>query len=426
VEEGEEPLNRWWESFNDKSLNGYVEQALEQNYSIKQAYARLEQAKALLIQAKSSLYPSLSASLYPKYCYVKDLDCDKEQCTGCASLCAELSYEVDLWNKIRYDVQSKRHSACSYYEQMEAAALLITGKIVDVWFLIQEKNGLVELINSQIAVSKTLLDLMEFRFAIGLSSILDVYQQKLQFEETKTQLIPIENELKLAQNAFYVLLGLPPMGCLIEAPKYKRVQLPSFPSLGTPKDLICRRPDLRAAYESLKAADYDTARAVADLYPSVCIPLSFELFTTDLCTLFEQYLFKVGVKVFEPIFDGFRRRAVVCQKSAVTLEKLECFREKFLVAMQEVEDAIATEKAQLHLIKEIDKQIDLAEKNLELAKMRYANGLNDYLTVIAAIQTLQRLQRRVVHEQKVLYTSRANLYRALGARCLVPMKGGSL
>jgi len=108
-----------------------------------------------------------------------------------------------------------------------------------------------------------------------------------------------------------------------------------------------------------------------------------------------------------------------CRRKAIMREKLDSFGQKFLVALREVEDAVVLEGSQIELLNQINKLIEIAQLYLEEARVRYANGLNDYLTVIAGIQSLQRLERRMIVEHRILLTTRSNLYRSLGGTCLV-------
>ncbi len=130
--------------------------------------------------------------------------------------------------------------------------------------------------------------------------------------------------------------------------------------------------------------------------------------------IFQNTIFSFGGDLLTPIIDGGRRRAEVGKKKAVVCEILARYGQKFLDALREIEDAVVQERHQLDLISQAKKEISIAERNLSEAQYHYINGLDDYLTVIAAIQSLQGLQRQLISENRGLLVNRARLYRTLG------------
>ncbi len=412
-------ISQWWKEFDEPDLNELVAQALDNNMDIRQAWSRLERARANLCIVSSVLYPQLSLAPSVAYNSVIRRRDDINTSRVDYILRPTLSYEVDLWKKIDSNVKSATLQTLVSWEDLESTALVLSGAVTDLWFVIQEQQALIKLINYQIEVSMTLLEIVELRFGIGEASALDVYQQRLQMEEVKAQLIPVENRLKTATYELHVLLGIPPEQRMCPDLMLEKIALPAFPDLGTPTDLLCRRPDLRAAYFNLESADYDVAAAVADLFPKLTLDASY-LFTADkIENIFNNQIGVIAANIFQPIFDGFRRRCEVRRREAIVAELLSKFGAVFLNALREVESAIVTEKSQLMLIAQIDKEIEISKLYLDEARLRYSRGLNDYLQVINAIQSLQSLQRRVVRENTILLTNRSRLYRALAGPCIL-------
>lgn len=416
---GEGSIVKWWTEFNQPELNKLVDYALYQNLDIKQAWDRLAQAKFAACIVNSERYPQINLDVSAEFQHqVKKLDhVNTSFMTYIVN--PTLTYEIDLWRKIDSRVHAADLAYCATKEDLEGTALLVAGTVTNLWFLIEEQKALLKLINYQVELSETLLELVELRFSLGQSSALDVYQQRLQLEQTRTTAIPVLAALKNASHQMNVLLGSPPKEQWVYSQKIEDINLPPFPYMGTPADLICRRPDLRAAHYRVKSADYEVAAAIADLYPRLVLSSSYELRTRDLGQLFQEEIFKIAGRLMQPIYDGCRRRCEVARRKAIVKERLDNFGQRFLVALQEIEDAVVNESSQLELLRQIAKQIEIAKLNLEEARLRYANGLNDYLTVISAIQSLQGLERRMINEHRILLTTRSNLYRALGGPCLV-------
>lgn len=416
---GDGSIVKWWTEFNQPELNHLVEHALYQNLDIKQAWDRLAQAKFAACIVNSERYPQINLEVGAEFQHqVKKLDhVNTSFMTYIVN--PTLTYEIDLWRKIDSRVKAADLAYCATKEELEGTALLIAGTVTNLWFLIEEQKALLKLINYQVELSETLLELVELRFSLGQSSALDVYQQRLQLEQTRTTAIPVYAALKNASHQMNVLLGLPPREQWAYTDQIQDINLPPLPYMGTPAELICRRPDLRAAHYKVKSADYEVAAAVADLYPRLVLSASYELRTRDLSQLFQEEILKIAGRLIQPIYDGCRRRCEVARRKAIVKERLDNFGQRFLNALQEIEDAVVSESAQLELLQQIAKQIEIAKLNLEEARLRYANGLNDYLTVISAIQSLQGLERRMINEHRVLLTTRSNLYRALGGPALV-------
>jgi len=418
-EQGAGCIIKWWREFKEPDLDSVVEEALAQNLDIQIAWARLAQAKDTVCIIGSELFPTLDLGTTAEF---RD---DNNNITGVHSsfmnyfLNPLFNYEIDLWRRIDSRVNASKLNACASLEDLESTALILTGAVADIWFTIQEQKSLLEVINYQIEVNETLLDLVELRFAIGQSSALDIYQQQLQLEETKLTAIPVQARLKTAYNQLNVLLGKAPSKDMHYEPGITRIELPSFPYIGTPMDLICRRPDLRSAHYKVNEADYDVGAAIADMFPRLTLPSSYEFTTREWGNFFQQEILRIFARVVTPIFDASRRCCEVHRRQAIVKERLFSFGQKFLVALREVEDAIVNEKAQIDLLGQLSKSVEIAKLNLDEARVRNANGLNDYLTVITAIQNLQRLERRIISEHKTLLTTRSNLYRALGGPCLV-------
>lgn len=414
-------IEKWWKAFKQPELDELMEVALVANLDIQQAWSRLAQARASVCIAKSEKWPEIDLTTDLGWTSTTDrIPNSYEDISGMSYLInPSISYEVDLWRRIDSQVKSTTLDYCATREDLEATALTLTGEVASVWLNIQQQQSLIDVIHYQIEVSETLLDLVELRFAVGEASALDVYQQRLQLENVRSTLIPVEVELKSASYQLNILLGRPPVEFAHVKPGITSIKLPEFPDIGSPAELLSRRPDLRSVHYNLRSADYQVAAAIANIFPRLTLPTFFELSSIDWANMFQQEFFSITADLVTPIFDACRRRCEVSLQKAVVRQQLELFGQLFLNALGEVETAIVNEDGSLRLLAQYELEIDLAEKYLQEARVRNAMGLNDYLTVISAIQTLQSLQRALVNEHSSLLQNRTVLYRALGAPCIV-------
>jgi len=435
---------KWWEQFDSSCLDRLVECALTRNLSLKESWWRIVQACADVRIANAARYPEITTTL--SAFHIRNSGGATGIATGGTGgviagegsggistaadaftfylLSTSLTYEVDLWKKIDSQLKAACNEMYATREDWEAAAWMLSGTVTELWFTILEQSTLLKVIDHQIEVSRTQLELIELRYSVAESSALDVYQQRLQLQQTMAQRPPVQSLLETSINQMGVLLGFPPedfdYGC-----KESLVELPPFPKIGSPADLLAQRPDLRAVHRRLVAADYQVAVAIAERFPRLDLSISYDFEAMNLKNLFEEKVSEIIGMLFFPLFDAGRRRAQVLKKRAIVCELLNSYGQTFLQAILEVEDALVQEKAQLKLLELLDEQLKTAKTNLEQAQWRYLNGLNDYLTVIAAIQSVQDLERRIVSEKKQLLVFRSRLYRALGGPYLTCFRSGS-
>jgi multidrug efflux system outer membrane protein len=399
----------WWKEFNDPGLHELMARSLSCNLDIKQAWHRLSQAEATLRIAQAGFSPTLDINAGLKRVYAEggdDISLSRYHATG------TLGYEVDLWKRIANTVHSASAAVEVSSEDLEETALVLTGSISDLWFTVIEQQRLVDLLEEQKALSQTLLELVELRFSVGESNALDVYQQRSQLAATQLQGPIIEATLKTSLQQLDVLSGDIPGK--LEVSERQFPPLPPFPKIGNPIQLFASRPDLRAAEQRLISADAATAAALADCYPKLSIALSYDFSATDWSQIFTQLVRSVGANLVQPFFDGKKRGAEVDRNKAIVCEYLSAYELSFLQALQEVESAIIEEKEEVELLSRIREQIMLATASLNEARLRYSFGASDYLPIIAAVESLQILQRREINEEKNLLVIRSRLYRALG------------
>jgi len=417
----------WWEEFQDPELNCVIACAFQRNLSIQQAWNRLVQARADICIANSQRLPQVDMIVNGNKTYGDsfggafvpggEFGFGGGELEGGASrflIAGQLAYEVDIWKKIDSEVQS----ACLEYratkDDLDATALMLTGTIADLWFTIQEQRALLKLLYEQIEANQTQLELIELRFVVGQSSALDVYQQRLTLAETESEVPPVKSRLRTSINQLQVLLAEAPDGTFSEEPQDLTIKLPPFPCLGTPWHLMQNRPDLRAAHRRLVAADYDVATAVADRLPQLDLFVDGSLLTRTFNQFFQNQSLSIAGNLIAPLLDGNRRLCEVQKREAIVWELLNNFGDTFLVAVQEVEDALVQEKEQITLLEALEHQREISDATLRESQLRYINGLTNYLDVIAAITALQNVERRIIAEKKNLLLFRANLYRALG------------
>lgn len=407
--------DRWWEAFGDDKLNELILRGLSDNFSLRQAWARLDAAIALARIEGAARWPQLNLDAGAAR-DVRAVDYGGGYVsfrTRRKAVTPAASYEVDLWGKLRFGTAAARLEARAGRRDLDAAAMTLAANVADVYFAIIEQHARIDLINQQSEVNKTYLDLTKLRFGHGQASALDVYQQRQQAALVSAELPLVKSRLEVLEHQLAVLLGQTPDTDL-GVGRAVLPDLPAAPPAGIPAELLKRRPDVRAAELRAVAADHRVAAAIADRFPSLRLNASMPFQAAHFSNVFRVFVWSISAGLSAPIVDGGRRRAEVDRTRAVVAERMNNYAAVLLAALQEVEDALVQERRQLAYLERVDEQVKIAHETLREARASYVNGLGDYLPVLTALRALQQLELLQLREKKRLLEHRIQLYRALG------------
>ena len=329
------------------------------------------------------------------------------------SLGATAGYEVDLWRKIDARKRGAALDVEVTRETLEATALTLVAHTAKLWYIIIEQKALLDILEEQIEVSRTFLELVELRFAQGVASAVEVYQQRQQLAAVEANVPRTNSRLEVSMHQLATLLGHPPLEKLA-VPANTLPVLPPLPSTGVPADLLSRRPDVRAAEFQIVAADYRVAAAIAERLPSLNLMGNLSYRDEELEDLFDNWLWSIAANLVAPVIDGGRRKAEVARAQSIVRERTHYYAQSIIEALREVEDALVKERYQRQYLTQLNDRITIAEKNLKASRRRYVNGQTDYLSVLTALQSLQNLQKSSITETRTLISIRIELYEALG------------
>ena len=413
-EGGNESEANWWLAFNDPRLDELINRALSDNFTLKSFYARTVQAASLEKQARAVIKPPLTGELSQRSSW----DSDGER-TDTVTLELGLSWEIDLWSRLSSAEKAMLMENEATREDLKGATLILSSQVADTWYQMIETEEQIKLLKSQIEVGEKFLHLIELRFKNGKASLVDIYQQRQQVASLKSQLPPIRARLSLLGNRLDVLLGRAPAGEVKEG-VYTLPNLPVLPGTGIPADLLVKRPDLKVRYRRLVAADYRVAEAVADRLPALKLFASGGLRGDELSG--SNRFYSLMGELVMPLIDWGRRKAEVERKEAIVDEQLALYTQAFLVAIEEVENALSQEKEQLKFLEALGEQYEIAGDTLDETRKRYLQGVSDYLPLLTALQSVQKLEQDMLREKRELISNRILLYRALGGNSYFPEK----
>jgi len=433
-QEGEAPIReRWWESLGDPELNDLVEKALAGNFDLQIAWDRLDQAAALARKAGAALWPSLDLQPSGSRTYSKGTTrssfqlggFDLESLAGTDdsggtttrdrfSLALPASYEVDLWGRVRSTRRAAQLDLLASREDLSAAAMTLSAEVATTWYRFVQQRAILKILAEQTRTNEQFLQLVEFRFGHNRASAVDVFQQRRQLESTKGEIPVATMQMRTLEHQLAILLGRVPQEKVSGQSDTLPEELPSLPRTGLPASLVRRRPDLLAAHARLASANQRVAAAVADRFPAVRLSGRAETDAEKVSDLFDDWLASLAANLIGPILDGGSRSAETARTRALASERLHEYGRLVLRAFREVEDALVREQRQREYLESLEKQIELSRRVVNESRIRYVNGDTDYLPVLEAVGTLQRLERLRLEASRALIEYRIALYRSLG------------
>jgi multidrug efflux system outer membrane protein len=423
------PKGVWWQIFNDPVLNDYEKQLLQANQSLVAARDRLSQARSLAQVATAGLFPQVSAD--PSA--VRQRGSGNRPLNGAVlplvngvtqpivpytqnvfSVPFSLSYEVDLFGRVRHNVEAANASLQSTAADLQNVQLVLTAELAADYFTLRELDAEFDVVKESVDYQAKGLDLVNRRHDGGIASGLEVAQQAALLDSTRSQLSLVQQSRAQYEHAIAVLVGQPASSLNVpQAPL--RATPPPVP-LGVPSDVLERRPDIATAERQMAYQNAQVGIARAAFYPHITLSGSGGLQSRDLTTLFNapSLLWSLGADALQPIFQGGRNRANLEAARAAYDESVASYRQSVLTAFQQVEDGISNLTTLSQAISTQAAAVEDARRTLAIANNRYVGGVTTYLDVITAQTTLlasERLQTQLLGQQMV---SAVYLVKALG------------
>ncbi|WP_342321408.1 efflux transporter outer membrane subunit [Kosakonia sp. BYX6] len=430
---------RWWKTFKSPQLDSLIERAIAGNLSLQQAVLRIAGAREQINQAGGAFLPSVSGSLqatrqqlglegelkaHDVYGQLEDADPAVREALGTLTQPINLyqgsfdaQWELDLWGKVRRQVEAAAAQQQQAIEQRNDALVSLEAEVARAWLQLRGAQNVIATLNTQIDSAQQTFTLTENRQKGGLSPQLDVENARAQAANLEAQLPQYQAQERQAMNALAVLLGKPP-GALDRELRNSQ-PLPALPDIvptGIPSTLARRRPDVREAEASLHAATAQIGVSVAQLFPSLSLSGQFGLRNDESgwLTDWSSHFYSFGPQISIPIFEGGRQVSSVklarAQQGAAVLN----YRQTVLSALSDVENALVSYRADQQREASLDKTLDALQSAFSLASDSYRKGIASFLDVLDAQRQLaqasqQREQARVQSSLDLVA-----LYKALG------------
>lgn len=406
----------WWQSFDSPQLNQLIDTALSGNFSVRQAWARLQQAEATAVKSGAGLLPDLTLSSEGAHYRRATSDGGGTISEGeNYSLGLTSSYELDLWGRVRATANAGQLEGQASQFDWQTAVVTMTAEVSEHWLRIIVQQQQIAVAKQQITAAENSLELIRWRFLHGQTPRIDVIRQQEQLAQRQVALAPLEQELQRLHHQLNLLLGQPPRHELTLTDE-ALPEVAMIPNIGLPADLLAWRPDVRAAGLRLQSADWQVSAARADRLPAIRLTASGSLQSSQASELFDNWLLNLAGSLTGPIFDGRFRVAEVARSRAVADERLASYEQTVLTALTEVENALLAEHKLAEQLVALTRQLDSAKQVVTASLERYAQGIDDYRTVLSDQQTLYTLQLQQLQLQRDLLLARIDLHRALGGQ----------
>jgi multidrug efflux system outer membrane protein len=413
------PKGAWWEAFGDTNLNALEAQAVQANQQLQAAIARVTQARDVARVSFGDLLPNvIAAPSYNRQRYSPTANPSFGPLTANTfSTPLDLSYEVDLWGRVRRSFESARADAQASLADFYNVLLTLNADLAENYFSLRSVDAEIAAVADTVALRREQVRLVRGRFDGGIGSELEVAQAETELATTEADVAALAQQRDQLENAIAVLTGQNPATFQLsgQTPANWNPSSPQIPA-GLPADLLQRRPDVAAAERQLASANAKIGVSKAAFFPAVTLTGSAGYLSGSASTLFdwESRTWSFGPGVSFPIFAGGVNRANLLHSRAVYAEALANYRQQVLIAFSDVENSLSgirhladQSAAQTRAVKD-------AEQATSLATERYRSGIVAYIEVVDASRDALTSERANAQLSGQRLIAAVQLIKALG------------
>jgi multidrug efflux system outer membrane protein len=414
---------KWWEIFKDEKLQDLIRAALAANYDLRDAVVRVEQARASLSVTRSNQFPQVGATA--------DIDFNRLSRDGRTPLPSSflpsqnrnfgeatlnlLSFEVDIWGRLRRATEAARANLLSTDENRKAVVVTLVSDVATDYLHLRELDYELEISNATLATRQDSLNLTIDRLNGGVATLLDQREAE-QLVNVAAQTIPeLQQQIEQTENQITLLLGQSPGG-IVRGQDFMHQELPPEVPVGLTSALLERRPDILAAEQNLVAANANIGVAKAEYFPQISLSGFLGGQSTQLSGLFNgpHSEWSFVPQVSQPIFAAGRLKSGVRLAQAARDEALIQYERTIQTAFTDVSNAlIAHQRVRESRLKQ-EALVTTLQDRTRLAYLRYRGGVNTELDALDADRDLFQAQLSLAEIRLNELLSVVQLYKALG------------
>jgi outer membrane protein, multidrug efflux system len=431
VETRSAELTRWWTAFNDPLLNSLVERAVRSNLDLRQAEARIREARASRAGTAAGEWPTVDvSSSYKRIRSSENAFAVSPQGGGGPSSFPggnldqnfyqagfDASWEIDVFGGVRRSVEAADATVEASVEDRRNVLVSLLGDVAKNYIDLRGFQRRIDVARANLKAQQDTVDLTRVRFQAGLASDLDVAQAEAQLNTTAAQIPTLESSLKQAAHRLDVLLGSQPGGLWDELSKETAIpNLPPEVLVGLPSELLRRRPDIRSAERQLAAATAQVGAATADLFPKFSLTGTAGLQSISASDWFtgRSRFWSVGPTISWPIFDAGKIRANIEVKNAQQEQVLIQYEKTILTALEDVENSLVNYSREQARYRSLTEAVAANRRAVEMSNELYVKGLVDFLNVLENQRSLYASENDLAQSQATMASNLVSLYKALG------------
>lgn len=418
---------KWWEIFNDAELNSLEEKVDVDNQNIKRAFQNYMAARAIVSEARSQLFPtvtfdpafresgsSANATTTTNSSANTTTVIPTNRVSGLFSLPIDVSWEPDLFGRIRNTIREQQYFAQVTAADLENERLVEQASLAQFFFLVRGQDALLALLNQTISDYQKTLEYTRAQYETGIGTQISVVEAQASLQSAQAAATNVGIARAQYEHAIAVLIGANPSAFSIPTRALNAV--PPLIPLGLPSQLLERRPDIAAAERTMAQANAAIGVADAAFFPALSLDGTAGLSSASFGHLFDwsSRVWSVGPSVSQTIYDGGLRRATVRQFVAQYNADVANYRQTVLTAFQQVEDYLAAVRILSQQIQQQQQAVASAQQFVDLELARYQTGIDPYVNVLTAQNTLLGSQQTLTNLRTQVMTSSVQLIIALG------------
>jgi multidrug efflux system outer membrane protein len=413
----------WWLSYRDPDLDRLIATATASNQTLQQAVAAVDQARAVARVAASFLAPTITTD--PAFTRQRTSATRNSIITGKPVgtsatfndwlVPVDLTYEVDVWGRVRRGLESARAQAVASADDEAAVRLMVQTDVAQYYYTLRLLDAQTDILRRTVESYQEQVRILSVQVRTGLTSPIALSQADALLQSTRAQLQDVERARADQEHALAILCGQPAPTFSVPANALREVSPPEVP-VGLPAMLLTRRPDVAAAEQVVVSANAQIGVAMAAFYPQFSLSSFVGFESANLRNLFEWKSAVASIigGLSQPIFEGGRLKANLAATRAQYRQTVTLYVNQVLVAYADVEDALTDLHAYTGEVGDLRTAVAASEEYLRLALAQFRIGLVDYLTVIDAERTLLANQLTLAQNVNLQVGSSIHLIKALG------------
>jgi outer membrane protein, multidrug efflux system len=421
--EGKADLRTWWTALDDPELDRLIARATEGNLDLRQAVARIREARANLGVASGELLPEVDAIGSIERSRISNkvaaqVAPPQSRTDTFYSVGLDATWEIDFWGRIRRNVESADASIGASIEDYRDTLVVLYGDVARNYVEMRTLQARIESALDNVRAQRSALQLTMDRNRAGLAPDLDVRQAELNLATTEAFVPTLRSALAQTINRLAVLLGEYPSD-LQEQFAQSTAPIPEPPEevlVSLPAELLRQRPDIRSAERQLAAQTAQIGVATAELYPQFTLSgtFAFESFSFDNWIEKQARSFSFGPAFRWNIFDAGRIRSNIAVQDALTEQALVAYEQTVLAAVEDVENAIAAYVQERDRLESLQRSVVAARASVGLVETLYRTGLTDFQNVLDTQRSQFQQEDSLAASEGVVTQNLIQIYRALG------------